>query len=87
MNGVREEYSIKVKQTSKGIWYCDGLQVISETTTGLATELNHIMTQVEGVLYEHNEPEPGDNPMGWSQTVSSIPKTKEKKPVDAGGEK
>ena len=31
MNGVKEEYSLKVKQTSKGIWYCDGLQVISET--------------------------------------------------------
>ena len=60
MNGVKEEYSIKVKQTSKGIWYCDGLQVISESTLGLATELNHIMTQVEGVLYEHNEPEPVD---------------------------
>ncbi len=60
MNGVKEEYSIKVKQTSKGVWYCDGLQVISESTTGLATELNHIMTQVEGVLYEHNEQEPID---------------------------
>jgi len=57
MNGVKEEYSIKVKQTSKGVWYCDGLQVISERTTGLANELNHIMTQVEGVLHEHNDGE------------------------------
>lgn len=60
MNGVREEYSVKVKQTSKGIWYCDGLQVVSETTTGLANELNLIMGQVEGVLKEHNEVEPVD---------------------------
>ena len=58
MNGVKEEYSIKVKQTSKGVWYCDGLQVISERTTGLANELTLIMTQVEGVLKEHNFVEP-----------------------------
>ena len=55
MNGVKEEYSIKVKQTSKGVWYCDGLQVISERTTGLANELNQVMIQVEGVLHERNE--------------------------------
>jgi len=58
MNGVREEYSIKVKQTSKGFWYCDGLQAISETTTGLANELNLLMVQVEGVLTNHNYVEP-----------------------------
>jgi hypothetical protein len=57
MNGVRKEYSIKVKQTSKGIWYCDGLQVISETTLELVNELDQIMEQVESVLYRHNEPE------------------------------
>lgn len=58
MNGVKEEYSIKVKQTSKGIWYCDGLQVISERTTGLATELDRLMIQVEGTLHKHNYVEP-----------------------------
>jgi len=58
MNGVKEEYSIKVKQTSKGVWYCDGLQVISERTAGLANELNHIMTQVEAVLHVHNDGDP-----------------------------
>ena len=57
MNGVKEEYSIKVKQTSKGVWYCDGLQVISERTTGLANELTLVMTQVEGVLHDHNDVE------------------------------
>ena len=60
MNGVREEYSIKVKQTSKGIWYCDGLQVITQHASGLADELDMIMTQVEVVLKEHNEVEPVD---------------------------
>ena len=58
MNGVKEEYSIKVKQTSKGVWYCDGFQVISETTKGLANELHLVMVQIEGVLKEHNEDEP-----------------------------
>ena len=57
MNGVREEYNMNVKQTSNGIWYCTGLQVISETTTGLANELHLLMTQVEGVLHEHNDGE------------------------------
>lgn len=60
MNGVREEYSIKVKQTSTGIWYCNDLQVISETTKGLANELHLIMQQVEGVLKDHNYVEPVD---------------------------
>ena len=54
MNGVKEEYSIKVKQTSKGVWYCDGLQVISETTTGLATELDSLMLSIESTLNQHN---------------------------------
>ena len=60
MNGVKEEYSIKVKQTSKGVWYCDGLQVISERTSGLANELHALMTRVEGVLTEHNYVKPVD---------------------------
>jgi len=54
MNGVKEEYSIKVKQTSKGVWYCDGLQVISETTKGLATELDSLMLSIESTLNQHN---------------------------------
>ena len=60
MNGVKEEYSIKVKQTSKGIWYCDGLQVITEKESQLATTLNRLMTQIEGTLETHNYVEPVD---------------------------
>jgi hypothetical protein len=87
MNGVREEYSIKVKQTSKGIWYCDGLQVISEKTSGLASELSLIMLQVEGVLKEHNYIEV---PNAWQEAAARLREAKEKKkakPVDVGGEK
>ena len=54
MNGVKEEYSIKVKQTSKGVWYCDGLQVIAEESTGLKLELDSLMTQIEETLTAHN---------------------------------
>ena len=54
MNGVKEEYSIKVKQTSKGIWYCDGLQVISDRLPGLKLELDSLMTQIEETLTAHN---------------------------------
>ena len=60
MNGVKEEYSIKVKQTSKGVWYCDGLQVISENINVIADELDTVMFNVEGVLQKHNEVEPVD---------------------------
>jgi hypothetical protein len=60
MNGVKEEYSIKVKQTSKGIWYCDGLQVIAEKSEDLAMDMETLMTEVENVLTKHNEPEPVD---------------------------
>ena len=55
MNGVREEYSIKMKQTSKGMWYCDGLQAITEMESQLASCLDRLMIQVEGVLYKHNK--------------------------------
>ena len=87
MNGVREEYSIKVKQTSKGIWYCDGLQVISEKTSGLASELSLIMLQVEGVLKEHNFVDEKVVDMDWSKTVTGNKTKIVKKPVDVGGEK
>jgi len=54
MNGVKEEFSIKMKQTSKGIWYCDGLQITSENVAELVGELDRVMIQAEGVLYKHN---------------------------------
>lgn len=60
MNGVREEYSIKVKQTSKGIWYCDGLQVIAENNKTLVKDLDQLMILIEGVLAVHNYVEPVD---------------------------
>ena len=58
MNGVKEEYSIKVKQTSKGIWYCDGLQVIADKSTTLVEDLDALMILIEGTLHNHNFVEP-----------------------------
>ena len=58
MNGVREEYSYKVKQNQKGIWYCEALQIISEKQENIAKDMDRIMTEVEVVLKKHNEAEP-----------------------------
>ena len=58
MNGVKEEYSIKVKQTSKGVWYCDGLQVIADETNELINDLDHLMVLIEDTLKNHNYVEP-----------------------------
>ena len=58
MNGVKEEYLIKVKQTSKGIWYCDGLQVIADNSKTLVEDLDGLMILIEGTLHNHNFVEP-----------------------------
>ena len=87
MNGVKEEYSIKVKQTSKGIWYCDGLQVIAESTDGLASDLGIIMYQVEIVLDEHNFVEPVEvTPESIKKKQQDV-KDKWEKVTKKGGEK
>lgn len=55
MNGVPEYYEVKMKQTSKGIWYCDGFTAstkLMETTMSMA----HLaMTEIEGILKKHNK--------------------------------
>ena len=58
MNGVKKEYSIKVKQTSKGVWYCDGLQVIADKSTTLVEDLDSLMILIKGTLRNHNFVEP-----------------------------
>jgi hypothetical protein len=54
MNGVKEEYHVKMEQTSKGIWYCSGLDVASESSSDIGLKADQIMTTVEGVLTKHN---------------------------------
>ncbi len=87
MNGVREEYSIKVKQTSKGIWYCDGLQVIADKFEPLIKDLNDLMVLTEGVLTVHNKVE---EPNEWEKAAKKAKNEWAKavpKPVDVGGGK
>jgi hypothetical protein len=60
MNGVPEYYELKLKQTSKGIWYCDGFTQQNKTIEGLAEETDTALTWIENVLHEHNKEEKPD---------------------------
>ncbi|GAH49367.1 unnamed protein product, partial [marine sediment metagenome] len=46
---------LKLKQTSKGIWFCDGLTIEHEQAQVLVTHADLVMAQVEGLLKEHNK--------------------------------
>ena len=54
MNGVPDTVEVKVKQTSKGVWYCDGFSVCREKFLDVASELDAGMTGIEEILKKHN---------------------------------
>jgi len=54
MNGVKEENHIKFKQTTKGIWYCDGLTIYNENIATAITEAETAMEHVVKVLIDKN---------------------------------
>ena len=54
INGVKEENHIKFKQTTKGIWYCDGLVVYNEDITKAIDESSSAMEHVVKVLINKN---------------------------------
>lgn len=54
MNGVPEFYEVKMKQTSKGIWYCDGFTASTEHMEDSISIADEAMTQIESVLKAHN---------------------------------
>lgn len=54
MNGVRVEYEAKLKQTSKGVWYCDGVSCGDSSIEGLGSKLHLMMQEIEQVLVRHN---------------------------------
>ena len=60
MNGVRVEYEASLKQTSKGIWYCDIIRCGDDNIGGLGAKLHLMMEEIEAQLQRHNfvEPEP-----------------------------
>lgn len=55
MNGVPEYYGAEFKQTSKGIWYCDGLKVFTKNMEDSISVADEAMTQIESVLEAHNK--------------------------------
>jgi len=55
MNGVEERYEIKLKQTSKGIWYCDGLTVANKDEVKMMHFADELMTGIEKTLEGHNK--------------------------------
>jgi len=57
MNGVRIEYEATLKQTSKGVWYCDGIRTGDDKIEGLGAKLHLLMQEMEQILYRHNYPE------------------------------
>lgn len=57
MNGVKEEDSIKFKQTSKGNWYCDGATVYFTNVAEGVQIIDMLMTEIENILRKHNDEE------------------------------
>lgn len=55
MNGVPEYYELKMKQTSKGIWYCDGLVAYDEDANVVAANADMMMKRIESILEHHNK--------------------------------
>lgn len=55
MNGVKEIYSIKLKQTTRGIWFCDGLTVDAQHPDELIHDADQLMKDIEDVLVQHNK--------------------------------
>jgi hypothetical protein len=55
MNGVIEEYGVKLAQTTKGIWYCDQLIATGPSLNEAIAAADRGMLQIEYVLREHNK--------------------------------
>jgi len=61
MNSVPEFYEVKFKQTSKGIWYCDGFTASMENPEDAIRTADIAMSRIETVLKAHNvESQPVD---------------------------
>ena len=55
MNGVPEYYEVKMKQTSKGIWYCDGFTSAHKVMEAAIEAADYAMTDIEKILLRHNK--------------------------------
>jgi len=54
MNGVRVEFEAALKQTAKGVWYCDGVRTGAQTIPELGSKCDLLMVEIEQVLLKHN---------------------------------
>jgi len=54
MNGVKDLNRISVKQTAKGVWYCDEAMIYFTNIPNAADDLDTCMSMIEGVLNRHN---------------------------------
>ena len=57
MNGVRVDFECQVKQTAKGVWYCDGARCGDKSIEGMGAKLHLLMQEIEQVLFKHNHHE------------------------------
>ena len=55
MNGVPEYYELKMKQTSKGIWYCDGFTAVKNDLDEAVDAADEAMHKIEEILEKHNK--------------------------------
>jgi len=61
MNGVLVEFEATLKQSAKGVWYCDGVRTGDKSIEGLGSKLHLVMQEIEHTLYRHNFPETQEN--------------------------
>jgi hypothetical protein len=56
MNGVKELMNFQVKQTAKGVWYCDGITITAETPDQFTVRAREAMIAMTTILREFNFP-------------------------------
>jgi len=57
MNGVLVEFEATLKQSAKGVWYCDGVRTGDKSIEGLGSKLHLVMQEIEQTLFKHNHHE------------------------------
>jgi len=87
MNGVRVDYEATVKQTSKGVWYCDGVRCADSSIEGLGSKLHIVMREIEQVLLRHNPEEQPAKVNLWKKAADQIIVVKKAKQPPAKEEK
>ena len=61
MNEVHVEYEATLKQSAKGVWYCDGVRCGDKSISVLGSKLHLVMCEIEQQLHLHNFKETEEN--------------------------